>query len=82
MEWHGPDENGILRAYDDYALYVISCDAGGRYQLSYFPSPGPECPWGEPHGTVEAAKVAAEECVRHVRSVRESLVTTPTNLRK
>lgn len=72
LEWRGPDESGVLRAWDNFALYVISLDEFARYRVGYFPSPGPECSWSESHGTIEEAKTSAEACVRHVLGTSKS----------
>jgi hypothetical protein len=65
LEWAAPDENGVLRAYDDKALYVIFSTPSG-YRVGFFPAPGPECPWSGPHATLDEAKASAEACVANV----------------
>jgi hypothetical protein len=73
LDWRGPDERGVLRASDENALYVIFRDESGHYRVGFFPSPGLECPWGEPVGTEVEAKAAAEACVLHVLEMRKRL---------
>jgi hypothetical protein len=63
--WEGSDDGGVLRAYDDHALYVIARDDSGGFRVGYFPSPGPECPWAGPLATLAEAQAAAEECAVH-----------------
>ena len=68
LKWRH-DDDGVYRATGDDALYVISQDDNGRFLVGYFPSPGPECRWGEPHHSLEAAIVAADLCASHVRKI-------------
>ncbi len=73
LRWERPGDDGVLRAYDEHAMYVILRDDAGRYLVGFFPSPGPVCRWGEAHETVEGAKLSAEDCAAHVTKVWGSL---------
>jgi hypothetical protein len=70
LEWVGPDESGVLRAYDDSAIYVIWRDDSGRFGVGFLPAPGPECPWDDSLGTIDDAIASAERCAEHVREIR------------
>jgi hypothetical protein len=72
LEWVGPDEGGVFRAYDDFALYVIWRDDSNHFRVGFFPSPGPECPWDDSLGTIDEAFASAARCAEHVRKTRES----------
>ena len=78
LEWVGPDEGGVLRAYDDLAMYVISRDRSGRFRVGFFPAPGPECPWDDSLETIDEAIASAARCVEHVREIRERHGATAT----
>ena len=72
LEWR-LDDDGVHRATDPCALYVISIRDDGNYYVGFFPSPGPECPWGDPCVSLEAAKTSAELCVKHVANVTSQI---------
>ena len=66
LEWKPSD--GILRAYDEYAMYVIWTDDDGHFMVGYFPAPGPECHFSGSHA-LEAAKESAELCAEMLRHI-------------
>ena len=71
LEWK-LDDDGVYRASDQYALYIISIE-NGRYRVGFFPAPGPECHWAEPHDDFEGAKASAELCVECVAQWRRDI---------
>jgi len=71
LEWEGPDENGIWRAYDDYAMYTISQEDGKEScKVGYLTSPGLISEWRNGLSSLDEAKASAEHCVEHVHKIR------------
>ena len=71
FQWVYDNDCNCHRAYDDYAMYVISGSKESAFQVGYFPAPGPECLWKDKIGSLDEAKIAAIDCARHIMELRK-----------
>jgi len=74
LEWH-VGEDGVLRATDERAFYVITRNSHSEYVVGYRAETGGETVLGMPRAKFAEAIEAAEACAAYLRScVRDRLV--------
>ena len=73
LKWHWDEEGMCHRAYDKYAMYVITGDEVNGYQITVISGADAISAWRESIPTLAQAKLEAEKCVDEVKKIRKSM---------